>query len=227
MVSSARFTLLFPFENIGTNLVPLLATVSGNLLELSDHSGLKFLDLEIGQSTFASPHVLMVVGAPILGRYYVFGNLFARSGGESEPFRRDRHPTMRQHPTTPMAESDLRLHLSQQTDKSIALFDVLKLDLPIDQAVDALEQLFAESEVVIFDTLYNQHLTVIGQLMCGASIHHRTLFCVGSSAVEYALTSHWKTIGILPDEPYFQADWKKVFERESIQASVAKIVGDA
>lgn len=170
----------------------------------SPHIGSIGRALEIGQSTFGSPYVLMVVGAPILGRYCVFGNLFARSGGESEPFRLDRHPTMRRHPTTPMTESDLRLHLSQQTDKSIALLDVLKLDLPAEQAADELGQLFAESEIVIFDTLYNEHLTVIGQLMCGASIYNRTLFCVGSSGVEYALTSYWKAIGSLPDEPHFR-----------------------
>ncbi|MDQ3812738.1 MAG: RuBisCO large subunit C-terminal-like domain-containing protein, partial [Armatimonadota bacterium] len=43
----AIFTLSFPFENIGANLPQLLATVCGNLYELSDHSGLKLLDLEL------------------------------------------------------------------------------------------------------------------------------------------------------------------------------------
>jgi ribulose-bisphosphate carboxylase large chain len=43
----AKFTLSFPFENIGSNLPQLLATVCGNLYELSDHSGLKLLDLQL------------------------------------------------------------------------------------------------------------------------------------------------------------------------------------
>ena len=39
--------LSFPFENMGANLPTLVATVCGNLYELSDHSGLKLLDLEL------------------------------------------------------------------------------------------------------------------------------------------------------------------------------------
>lgn len=43
----AEFTLSFPLENLGPNLTTLVATVCGNLYELSDHSGLKLLDLEL------------------------------------------------------------------------------------------------------------------------------------------------------------------------------------
>ena len=77
--------------------------------------------IDLGQETFASPFVPLLVGVPELWRYCVFGNLFARSGPESDVYRLDRHPTMRYHPTTPMTESDLRLHLSRQTAKKIGL----------------------------------------------------------------------------------------------------------
>jgi uncharacterized protein YgbK (DUF1537 family) len=73
--------------------------------------------LEIGQEIFASPYVPLVVGAPALRRYCVFGNLFATVNGETH--RLDRHPTMSRHPVTPMAESDLRVHLAAQTSKRI------------------------------------------------------------------------------------------------------------
>lgn len=43
----AEITLAFPFANLGANLPTLLATVCGNLYELSDHSGCKLLDLEL------------------------------------------------------------------------------------------------------------------------------------------------------------------------------------
>jgi ribulose-bisphosphate carboxylase large chain len=43
----AEITLSFPFENVGANLPTLVATVCGNLYELSDHSGLRLLDLEL------------------------------------------------------------------------------------------------------------------------------------------------------------------------------------
>ena len=41
----AEITLEFPFANLGANLPTLLATVCGNLYELSDHTGCKLLIL--------------------------------------------------------------------------------------------------------------------------------------------------------------------------------------
>jgi ribulose-bisphosphate carboxylase large chain len=43
----AHIVLSFPFENVGANLPTLNATVCGNLYELSDHSGLRLLDLHL------------------------------------------------------------------------------------------------------------------------------------------------------------------------------------
>ena len=45
--SQAEIVLSFPFENIGANLPTLIATVCGNLYELSEHSGLKLRDVEL------------------------------------------------------------------------------------------------------------------------------------------------------------------------------------
>ena len=54
--------------------------------------------IDLGLSVFGGPFVPLVVGAPVLKRYCVFGNLFARSGLDSDVFRLDRHSTMRHHP---------------------------------------------------------------------------------------------------------------------------------
>lgn len=43
----ANITIDFPFDNIGTNIPTLAATVCGNLFELRDHSGCKLIDLEL------------------------------------------------------------------------------------------------------------------------------------------------------------------------------------
>lgn len=43
----AEVTVEFPFDNIGPNLPTLLATICGNLYELSELSGIKLLDLEL------------------------------------------------------------------------------------------------------------------------------------------------------------------------------------
>lgn len=60
------------------------------------------------------PDVIAVIGGqPSLGRYCIFGNLFA-AGPDGMVHRIDRHPVMGQHPVTPMAEADLRQHLRHQ-----------------------------------------------------------------------------------------------------------------
>ena len=46
----AEITLRFPLANVGPNLSTLLATVCGNLYELSEVSGLKLLDLDIPEA---------------------------------------------------------------------------------------------------------------------------------------------------------------------------------
>ena len=78
--------------------------------------------MEIGRDILKSPFVPVVVAAPHLKRYVVFGNLFAAAGNEI--YRIDRHPTMRQHPVTPMHEADLRLHLARQTPLRVGLIDL-------------------------------------------------------------------------------------------------------
>ncbi|SFN29162.1 four-carbon acid sugar kinase family protein [Variovorax sp. OV329] len=68
-----------------------------------------------------TPRLFIVGGQPNLGRYCLFGNLFAAAGTQGEVFRIDRHPTMSRHPVTPMNEADLRLHLARQGLEGIAL----------------------------------------------------------------------------------------------------------
>lgn len=154
--------------------------------------------LDLGQEAFASPWVPVVVGAPPLGRYCVFGNLFARSGPETEPFRLDRHPTMSRHPVTPMSEADLRLHLGAQTGRRIALIDAVYVEAGMPAVQNRLSQLRAEgAEVVLLDVLSDAHLARIGDLLWSEGQIHRRLFVVGSSGVEYALTAHWRAAGLL------------------------------
>ena len=163
--------------------------------------------LDIGRRVFGSPFVPIVVGAPVLGRYVVFGNLFARSGLDTEPFRLDRHPTMSRHPITPMDESDLRLHLAKQTEASVALFDALKLNHSNDERDSAFQSLLDTSpDAVLFDTFTDEHLSSIGYLLSNRASSEHPLFIVGSSGTEYALARHWTESGALPTEkPTFSA----------------------
>jgi 3-oxoisoapionate kinase len=161
---------------------------------------------DLGQQIFASPFVPLLVGAPELGRYTVFGNHFARSGVDSKTYRLDQHAPMRDHPVTPMRESDLRLHLSQQTAKTIELFDILQLE---GHKADTEERLKAvlESgpEIVLFDVLYDDQLSTLGELIWNQASRETPLFVVGSSGVESALTAHWRATGELAEPQEFES----------------------
>ena len=150
--------------------------------------------LEIGQEIFGSPYVPLVVGAPALRRYCVFGNLFATVAGDTH--RLDRHPTMFRHPVTPMAESDLRLHLAAQTSKRIGLLDILALES--EEPSERLERLLSQGfEVILFDVLDEASLQQVGSLLWNSRSQPQS-FLVGSSGVEYALTAWWRSSGLLP-----------------------------
>ncbi|HSV14615.1 MAG TPA: four-carbon acid sugar kinase family protein, partial [Tepidisphaeraceae bacterium] len=162
--------------------------------------------IDVGMEAFGSRFVPVVVGAPDLGRYCVFGNLFARCGSESEPYRLDRHPSMSRHPVTPMDEADLRRHLARQTSKSIGLLDLLQLESPAATVRERFDAMVASGqEVMLIDTLYPRHLMKIGQLLAEKASERPPLFVVGSSGVESALCAHWKDAGVIAGEAAFAA----------------------
>jgi len=97
--------------------------------------------IDIGAKIFQSAFIPLVVAAPALGRFCIFGNLFARMGIGSQGliYRLDRHPSMKNHPVTPSDESDLRIHLAKQTNKHIDLIDILDISREIEQTIGKIE----------------------------------------------------------------------------------------
>jgi uncharacterized protein YgbK (DUF1537 family) len=141
----------------------------------------------------------MMVGAPPLKRYLLFGNLFASVGDVT--YRLDRHPTMRHHPSTPMDEADLRLHLARQTDRKIGLIDALHLMQSDAQLAQRYESLIAEGcEIILLDTLDQAHLEAIGRLVW-AQRGAAPIFSASSSGLEYALTTCWQQTGVAHKPP--------------------------
>ena len=65
------------------------------------------------EAALAPSRTIVLGGQPSLGRYCMFGALFARAP-DGETYRIDRHPIMSRHPVTPMNEADLRIHLGKQ-----------------------------------------------------------------------------------------------------------------
>lgn len=157
--------------------------------------------LELGQDEFGNAYVPIVVAAPHLKRFVLFGNLFA-SGPGGEIYRIDRHPGMSRHPVTPMLEADLRVHLARQTGRSVALLDVTALHGGNAEA--CLEQLLAARRpaAVLFDGFDETSLSVLGRLVGGRHTQGQS-FAIGSSGLTHALIRFWRQQGLL--DAHFEA----------------------
>lgn len=191
-------TLPEAFSRLNDLGAPLLHYKVCSTFDSSPEIGNIGCAIELGQRIFASPFVPLLVGAPRLGRYTVFGNHYARSGVDSEIYRLDQLGPMRDHPVTPMRESDLRLHLSHQTDKEIGLFDILQLEARDANVRERLDAVLEDGqEIILFDVLYDEQLPTIGGLIWNRASRETPLFVVGSSGVEYALAAHWRETGEL------------------------------
>jgi uncharacterized protein YgbK (DUF1537 family) len=150
--------------------------------------------LDVALAATARDWCAMVVGAPALRRYQAFGNLFASVDGVGH--RLDRHPTMARHPTTPMAESDLRRHLALQTKEPVALVDLVALKHGGGQAaLDAARA--AGTRVALFDVIDAETLAEAGRLIWQG--RGDGILAVASSGLEYALVAHWRDAGLLPE----------------------------
>lgn len=138
----------------------------------------------------------MVVGAPRLQRYQVFGHLFAAALGEVH--RIDRHPTMSRHPVTPMHESDLRVHLGRQTARRIGLVNLAQMTQGQgDTALQALQG--PDQPVVMLDVADPASQREAGRLVWQQ--RGQGVFSASSSGLQYALVEYWRSRGWLPATP--------------------------
>jgi 3-oxoisoapionate kinase len=152
--------------------------------------------IDCGAEIFQNEFVPVLGGMPALGRYCVFGNLFAKMGtaGNGNIYRIDRHPSMSKHPVTPSDESDLRLHLGKQTKRKFGLIDITVIEKDVGQWNKEIQN---DEEVVLLDVLNDGQLQKIGEWLDNQYSDERTLFSVGSSGVEMALGRFWNSTGKL------------------------------
>jgi uncharacterized protein YgbK (DUF1537 family) len=144
---------------------------------------------------FPNPLVPILGGQPNLGRFCLFGNLFA-AGGDGTVHRIDRHPTMSQHPVTPMAEADLRRHLAAQGLTDIGLVDYRAYaDGSIAQAA-----LPSGKPAVLFDVSTEADLMTIGRALA-ASLENGPMLAVGASSVARAFAAGHGKAAVVPPAP--------------------------
>jgi len=156
--------------------------------------------MDLAREAFGASPVPIVAATPALGRYCVFGTLFARSGTDGLVYRLDRHPIMSRHPTTPMSEADLAVHLATQTRQPIAKFTLPHYELDRSAMDSELARITADKPGgIVFDGTTPDHLTEVGRLLERLSAESAgPLFCVGSSGLEYAVTQWWCDVGENP-----------------------------
>lgn len=178
------------FERLKAIGAPLCHYKVCSTFDSAPHVGSIGRAAELGQSVFGAKPVPVVVGAPALGRFVLFGNLFATAAGVT--YRIDRHPVMSRHPTTPMHEADLRLHLAAQTKLRSVLVDHTALNAATPDAIAEMD-----ADLVVFDTVDVATQIVVGRLLW-ESAAHKPGFVIGSSGVEFALVRHWRDLGLVP-----------------------------
>jgi len=148
-----------------------------------------------------NPFIPIVGGQPNLGRYCAFSNLFAAAGSGGAVERIDRHPTMSNHPMTPMKEADLRRHLALQ-----GLGPIAALHYPVYGESAHAQQgmlqglLDRKPAAVLMDLTETAQLAAVGRLIW----HHaqqQPLLAVGPSGVAQALIAHWRETGRLAAKP--------------------------
>lgn len=144
---------------------------------------------------------VIVQGIPLLGRYIAFGNHFTIYGDDR--YRLDRHPVMSKHPITPMGEGDLRVHFGMQSKKQVKLIDLVHMT-ESDQALsERFDRCISEgNDIILFDTLNDDHLMRIGELLHKKS-QTAQIFGIGSSGFEYAMAGYWRREGIIAEPTPF------------------------
>ena len=166
--------------------------------------------IDCGAKVFGNKLIPVLGGMPALGRYCVFGNLFARMGigSNGKIYRIDQHPSMSKHPVTPMNEADLRVHLGKQTKKKIGLIDNVQQKAGKKKWLDNI----TDEEIVLLDSANEEELLKIGEWLNAQQEKYDQLFSVGGSGVEMALGTYWNKTGILRPG----TKWKKIHKAEPL-----------
>jgi 3-oxoisoapionate kinase len=157
--------------------------------------------MDISQRVLGRTTMPIVVGAPKLARYSLFGTLFARDNVDGTVHRIDPHPTMSVHPTTPMREADMRRHIGAQTSQSIALLAAPAIARPAAEVAAALDAALAsDPDSLLIDIVDEAAEPKVGALLERMAQRRAPLFVLGSSGVEYALVAAWRTEESLPTD---------------------------
>lgn len=135
--------------------------------------------IELGQQLVADQPVPVLFAQPDFGRFTVFGHHFAAEGGTV--YRLDRQPTMSTHPSTPMHESDLALHLARQTDLPVTHISFTEYS---SASVVGRRIFDSGAGAVVLDAFADEQLPLLGEAILSLPA---PVFAVGSGGLGQAV----------------------------------------
>ena len=148
--------------------------------------------MELARARLGGACLPIVAATPHLGRFCIYGHLFARAGTDGRVYRIDRHPIMRVHPVTPMDEADLTVHLARQCAFPITKASLEEVREGTASLLARLEAASAEGVgAMLVDGLDAADMRRAGDLLLAIGRPAQPTFVVGGSGVEHALTSAW------------------------------------
>jgi uncharacterized protein YgbK (DUF1537 family) len=155
---------------------------------------------ELGVEAFDPEFVSVLPAAPRLGRYLLFGNLYA-AVARKRVYRLDRHPSLPYHPVTPMKEADMLIHLAAQTDLSSTLVTILDVAGGVTGIAAGLDrarsggQRAKHPRLVFFDCLTAEQLDWICEAILQES--RPPAFFVGAHEVPCGLAEAFRARGLV------------------------------
>ena len=134
--------------------------------------------IELGREVFGDRPVPMLFAQPDFGRYTVFGQHFAAERGVV--YRLDRQPTMSTHPSTPMTEADLAVHVGRQTSLPLGSVPLVAYDDLAARLRDAPEA------ALVLDALTDEHLVTVGTALKALP---SPIFAIGSGGLSHGIAA--------------------------------------
>jgi uncharacterized protein YgbK (DUF1537 family) len=129
----------------------------------------------------------VVPAQPGFGRYTAFSNHYAAHAGQVH--RLDRHPVMSRHPSTPMAEADLRLVLADQlgTGPVPGAIHLPAYEDGTFKDAWAQQRREAGAQAFVVDAVSEVHMDAVAQALLNQERGHGPSLVVGSGGIMAAL----------------------------------------
>ncbi|WP_019180708.1 four-carbon acid sugar kinase family protein [Microbacterium yannicii] len=145
--------------------------------------------IELGRDVFGDRPVPMLFAQPDFGRFTLFGQHFAAERGTV--YRLDRQPTMSTHPSTPMTEADLAVHVGLQTSLPVGSVPLVAYDDGLPRRLRD-----APEAALVLDALTDEHLETVGAALGALPA---PIFAIGSGGLSHGIAAASRgTMAALP-----------------------------